>query len=371
MKKAVFMSFVALATVVVAAGSVFAQQPTLDKLNLVPVGTTGYEARVLDKNVSGAVVIPGVYNNKPVTRVARDGFRECPGITSVVIPHNVTIIMYRAFWNGSGLTDVAIPASVTKIEDGGFGSCNNLTSVTFLGGTLDMPAGNNNVFPGDLVLAYQAGGAGTYTRPPRGGNWTKQGGGSAAGYAATEQPASAVYYSNVGRGQQAPAPAPIQQVSYSSDAAYDGQPTLDKLNLIPVGTTGYEARVRDKNVSGAVVIPGVYNNKPVTRIARDGFRECPGITDVVIPHNVTIILYRAFWNVSGLTAVAIPASVTKIEDGGFGSCNNLTSVTFLGSTLDMPAANNNVFPGDLVLAYQAGGAGTYTRPARGGNWRKQ
>jgi len=174
MKKAVnavLMSAVLLTTAL--TGLVFAQPPTLEKLKLTPISTTGYAASALDKNVSGMVVIPGFYNNKPVTRVS--GFGGCPGITGVVIPENVTLISSGAFQNGSGLTSITIPSSVTKIESWGFQNCNNLTSVTFLGSTLDMNAANNNVFPGDLVLAYQAGGAGTYTRAPRAANWTKQG----------------------------------------------------------------------------------------------------------------------------------------------------------------------------------------------------
>jgi len=174
MKKAVFMSAVLLTAAL--TGLVSAQAPTPEKLTLTPIGTTGYEAKALDKNVSGVVVIPDTYNNKPVTRVSGNGFRDCPGITGVVIPQNVTLIANAAFYNGSGLTSVTIPATVTKIENYAFQNCNNLTSVTFQSPTIDMNAGNNTVFPGDLVLAYQAGGAGTYSRAPRGTNWTKQGG---------------------------------------------------------------------------------------------------------------------------------------------------------------------------------------------------
>jgi len=361
MKKVGLMSVVLLAV----TGLVFAQQPTLDKLKLVPIGTTGYDAQALDKNVSGTVVIPGFYNNKPVTRV--NGFANCPGVTGVVIPENVTLIGWAAFQNGSGLIGVTIPASVTKIDNYAFQNCNNLTSVTFLSSAIDMNAANNTVFPGDLVLAQQAGGAGTYTRPPRGGNWTKQSGGQAVGYAAPEPSAPAVYYSNVGPAQPVQPVQPAPAVYYGGSAP--GQPTLEKLKLVPLGTTGYDAQALDKNISGMVVIPGVYNNKPVTRV--NGFANCPGVTGVVIPENVNLIGWAAFQNGSGLTGVTIPASVTKIDNYAFQNCNNITSVTFLGSTLDMNAGKNTVFPGDLVLAYQAGGAGTYVRQPRAANWVKQ
>ncbi len=125
------------------------------------------------------MVIPGTHNNKPVTNIGNGnssgGFWDCKGITNVVISDNAAVIGASAF-SYSGVTSVVIPASVTKIGSGAFANCNKLASVTFYGGSVAMDAKSNAVFPGDLVIAYQAGGAGTYTRRAGGVNWTKQGG---------------------------------------------------------------------------------------------------------------------------------------------------------------------------------------------------
>jgi len=177
MKKKVLMSLVLLA--LIGTSAVFAQQPTLDKLTFLKNNSAGYYAvQALDKNISGAVVIPDTYNNIPVTEVG--SFGNCTGINSVTIPNSVTIIRSNAFRGCTGLTSITIPASITKLDTNAFSECNNLTSVTFQGSNTDMSA-SSATWPGgqtDLQTKYKAGGAGTYTRPAGSNNsWTKQGGG--------------------------------------------------------------------------------------------------------------------------------------------------------------------------------------------------
>jgi hypothetical protein len=91
-----------------------------------------------------------------------------------------------------------------------------------------------------------------------------------------------------------------------------------------------------------------------------------------IPNGVTSIGQSTFNSCTNLASITIPASVTSIGQTAFQNCAKLTSVTFGGSNTGMTKASNLVsFPGDLHIAYQAGGAGTYTRPANGANWTKQ
>jgi hypothetical protein len=148
MKKRVFMSLVVLA--IVGTSAVFAQQPTLDKLkitNSAPLG--GLRADPVNDQISGAVVIPDTYNGNPVIAVG--------------------------VFRNTGITSIVIPASVIHAVPGTFTNCTNLTSVTFQGTTPNF--GNYaSDFPGDLRAKYNAGGAGTYTRPAGSNTWTKQGG---------------------------------------------------------------------------------------------------------------------------------------------------------------------------------------------------
>jgi hypothetical protein len=201
MKKRALVSLVLLTFV--TAGAVFAQSPTLDKLTFVTKRSGGkdyYEVKAINTSISGAVVIPGTSNNVPVTVIANGAFDRCSNITSVTIPVNVTSIGQMAFRGCASLTSViipngvtsinssafggctnlasvTIPASVTSIGNQAFNTCPNLTSVTFGGSNTGMTKSPSNQvsFPGDLHIAYQAGGAGTYTRSVNGANWTKQG----------------------------------------------------------------------------------------------------------------------------------------------------------------------------------------------------
>jgi len=145
------MSLVLLA--IIGTSAVFAQQPTLDKLQFAIIGASGgtdqgkYEAQPLNNNISGSVVFPTTYNNIPVVRI--QGFGNCGEITSVTIPAGVVS-------NGNS-----------------FINCAKLTSVTFQGSDWKNLSGSP-AFPGDLDAKYKAGGAGTYTRS--GNTWTKEGG---------------------------------------------------------------------------------------------------------------------------------------------------------------------------------------------------
>jgi len=172
MKKKTLMSIVLLA--LIGTSAVFAQAPTLDKLKLT-LSNNQYRAEKLNNDISGPVVIPGTYNGLPVTQV--NSF-ERTAITSVIILEGVTILTSNTFRDCKELTSVTIPASVTSINSIAFLRCEKLTSVTFGGSNtiLENNAGFGYAGAGDLGVAYKAGGAGTYTRPAGGNNWTKQGG---------------------------------------------------------------------------------------------------------------------------------------------------------------------------------------------------
>jgi hypothetical protein len=173
MKKRVLMIHVVLA--IIGTSAVFAQAPTLDKLE--PFTLNRY-VRAANTSISGAVVIPDTATvggtTGPVRQIANSAFKDCTGMTSVIIPEGITTIGIGAFQN-TGLTSVTIPESITSLGRDAFRDCNKLTSVTFHGvirsNTID-----SNTFPGDLRDKYVAGGAGTYTRPAGSNTWTKQGG---------------------------------------------------------------------------------------------------------------------------------------------------------------------------------------------------
>ena len=83
----------------------------------------------------------------------------------------------------------------------------------------------------------------------------------------------------------------------------------------------------DKNASGALVIPSIYEEKPVTSIGNYAFQGRSSLTSVTIPDSVTKIGDRTFLGCSNLTSVTIGNSVTSIGQLAFYKCSSLTSVT--------------------------------------------
>ncbi|MDE7163290.1 MAG: leucine-rich repeat domain-containing protein [Clostridia bacterium] len=81
-------------------------------------------------NVSKAeaeMVIPSVYNGKPVEEIGHFHFDN---LESVTIPDSVKVIGEQAFSGCSNLKNVTIGSGVTTIGKSAFGGCNSLESIT-------------------------------------------------------------------------------------------------------------------------------------------------------------------------------------------------------------------------------------------------
>ena len=87
----------------------------------------------------------------------------------------------------------------------------------------------------------------------------------------------------------------------------------------------------DESASGELVIPSVYNGKPVTSIGDQAFKDCKSLTVVTIGNSVTSIGDQAFYDCSSLLRVTIPDSVTSIGDGAFDNCSRLKYITVEGN----------------------------------------
>ena len=80
-----------------------------------------------------------------------------------------------------------------------------------------------------------------------------------------------------------------------------------------------------------IVIPAMYNGKPVTSIGVQVFAGCSDLESITIPAGVTSIGGWAFASCSSLTSITIPDRVTSIGDSAFSGCSSLTSITIPNS----------------------------------------
>ncbi|MBQ3220172.1 MAG: leucine-rich repeat protein, partial [Clostridia bacterium] len=67
----------------------------------------------------------------------------------------------------------------------------------------------------------------------------------------------------------------------------------------------------------SIIIPDIYENRPVKEIKAMAFRNNQNITDLIISDSILSIGNYAFANCDNLTNVTIPTSVTRIGDGAF------------------------------------------------------
>ncbi len=89
----------------------------------------------------------------------------------------------------------------------------------------------------------------------------------------------------------------------------------------------------NKTVSGEITIPSKINNKTVTRIDSEAFKDCKNITNIIIPNSIEYIGYEAFRGCTNITSITIPDNVIHIGYHAFADCSNLTTV-FIGKGVD-------------------------------------
>lgn len=80
----------------------------------------------------------------------------------------------------------------------------------------------------------------------------------------------------------------------------------------------------------------------VTTIGDDAFRDCSSLTSIMIPNSITAIGKGALHGCSRLTSLVIPDSVTSIGDFAFSDCGSLKSIVIPDS---VTAIGNIVFWG--------------------------
>lgn len=77
---------------------------------------------------------------------------------------------------------------------------------------------------------------------------------------------------------------------------------------------------------GEITIPSVFNEKPVTAISENGFKDS-SLRSVIIPEGVTSIGAHAFDGCDNLRTVSLPSTVNMIGERAFVNCRRLNSIS--------------------------------------------
>ncbi len=226
------------------------------------------------------IIIPAMYNGKPVTTIAEDAFADCTDITEVWIPASVTTIEGYAFKGCTSLATISLPESVTTIGAVAFART-NLTSITIpasvtaIGSTAFDECDNlNAVYITDLAAWCEIAFANNFANP--------------------------LYYAGK---------------LYLDDA-------LVTTLTIPAGVT----TIGDYVFYGYTNLTQVTIPAGVQTIGADAFYGCKNLASPILPTGLQTIGQNAFAGCTQFTSVTIPATVTTIGENAYGGCTNLGAV---------------------------------------------
>ncbi len=229
-----------------------------------------YEVSGIGSCTDTEIIIPSVYNDKPVTSIGDSAFRGCSGLTSITIGNSVTSIGNSAFWGCYKLVEVINKSglNITKgSRDNGYIAYYSLNV---------KKDGTSDIVNKEGYLFY--------------------------------------IYDNV---------------NYL--LAYVGSDT--DLTL-PDDYNGQKYKLNNSAFYNCSGLTSVTIGNNVTSIGWGAFYGCSGLTSVTIGGSVTSIGYRAFEGCSGLTSITIPDGVTSIGEYAFSGCSGLKNITYTGTIAD-------------------------------------
>ena len=284
---------------------------------------------------------------RKVTSIRYEAFKNCSGLTSVIIPSSVTRIGMYAFSGCSRLTGVTIPSSVTRIEPAAFYGCSRLTSIHIPSSVAHI---EEYAFSGCSSLA----GVTIPSSVTSIGKWAFDG---CSGLTSITIPSS-ITSIEVGAFSDC---SGLTSVTIPSSVTSIGKWAFYGCSrLISIHIPSSVAHIEQYAFSGCSHLTSITIPRSVTSIEESTFVNCSSLASVTIPSSVTRIEPAAFHGCSSLTSVAIPSSVTSIGKWAFGGCSSLTSVVFKGN--NPPVHDASIFlytPSSLKLIVPKGAKEAY------------
>ena len=232
------------------------------------------EGKLATLDLSGAKIVRGggIYYNSVNCYTSDDvignyAFSDCSGLTSLILPSNVTSIGYSAFYGCICLTSLTLPSSVTSIGSSAFEGCRSLTSL---------------ILPSSVTSI-----------------------GSSAFYGCSGLTSLTL-------------PSSVTSIGW---ATFSGCSGLTSLTL-PSSVTSIDGRA----FYGCSSLFGLTLPSSVTSIGSSAFEACYGLFSLTLPSSVTEIGESAFRGCSSLASLTLPSSVTSIGKSAFEGCSGLTSI---------------------------------------------
>ena len=303
---------------------------SIPKNSLQTVIITGGEI-IGEKAFDGCTSLTSIEIPNSVTKIGNYAFSGCTGLTSIEIPNSVTQIGYYAFEYCTGLTSVVIPNKVPTIGDGAFYGCTSLTSVeipnsvtsigwsAFSGCTgltsIEIP---NSVTSIGKSAFYGCTGLEEIILP-------------FVGNGSDETHFGYIFGASSYSDNNSYVPTSLKKITITGGASIGNSAFRDCTGLTSIVIPNSVTSIGNSAFYGCTRLTSMEIPNSVTSIGIGAFSGCTGLTSIEIPNSVTTIGGYAFRNCTGLTSMEIPNSVTKIGDYAFNGCTGLTSVTIPNS----------------------------------------
>ena len=270
---------------------------------------TGYDGSATE------VRIPAIYQNKAVTTISNDAFRNS-AITSIIIPDSVTNIPANTF-NGCSLTSITVAENNPQYHS--VGNCLIETASRCL-----IVGCSNSVIPADGSVTY----IGSYAFYGR------------TGLTSIIIPGSVTNIGNNafdGCSGLTSIVIPDSVTEIRELAFYDCR-SLASVS-IPEGVT----KIWNSTFQGCKKLTSINIPNSVTTIEKDAFSDCEELASISLPNSVKTIRDRAFSGCKNLASIIIPKSVTTIGVAAFSACRELTGVYYGGSASDWGGISIGVY----------------------------
>ena len=301
----------------------------METLLVYPKGKTGgYEVpynvtSISDDAFGGCNGLTQISMSDRVSNIGDNAFSHCEALKSIKLPSSLTSIGEGTFTQ-SGLTSVSIPDRVTSIGEYAFFDC-PLKKIS-LGASLKTIAEgafNSSVVPDKI-----------YSRnpiPPTCGELNF-----------SDDILNDTLFVPVGSEKAYENASPWYKFRYVVGIDFNNKEVVIggikyNLKISDFGErycsiVGYDdeyGKLGDLTIPDQIKYEGY--SYPVTRIEHDAFRECAGLTSVVIPNTVTYVGSSVFFWCKNLKSATFPNTITSLSDGTFSQCNSLSNFTIPNS----------------------------------------
>ncbi len=285
------------------------------------------------------IVIPAVYNGKPVTQIGVKAFYQ-DSIETIVIPSSIKTIGELAFWGTKGLYNIIIPDGVVSIGNSAFSSLNGTESIVIADSVTEI---------GEYAFAYleelvSIKLSNNLTYIPKGAFWgcdiieeinipdgvTGIGVSAFAWCKNLEKINIPDSVTRINQDAFANCDKLLNEegITYADNWLINCPKELTSL-IVKDGTVGIaDCAVHYVELSELI---DVTLPDSVKYIGSNAFSHCKKLTNVNLSNSVKSIAFCAFGYCSSLTSIKIPNGVTSIGDSAFYYCTGLTSITIPNS----------------------------------------